>query len=341
VNFARNMWQECLDDCLGDEEQAKKQYDKIMQEQQRIAEKERNTPSNVQNNPRQLKRIVSSKSEELNASGRSESDDSSSESSSTASESESDSENEDSSETPINPHKSMPGHSTSAQSPQRGRLQQLLWSKPGALSQRVGVSQSVLRNWADTGVVKTMVSAGGHRLFNVKSVEQHIAKATKSQSQNKSRIEGVQMVVFVRIRIHRTEELRNATADRIRAQVIDKYKDQRTEEELQSCLFLIEEESDAHRASHTSNGFSDTPGVRDLLHMICSRKRCLVILRDIEDITTVPTTYALLLLLCRNQGSEVEFVPSLCTVMDKSSVLSHDFCNLFVATSPPHTSCSV
>ena len=121
------------------------------------------------------------------------------------------------------------------------------------------------------------------------------------------------MVVFVRIRIHRTEELRNATADRIRAQVIDKYKEQRTEEELQSCLFLIEEESDAHRASHTSNGFSDTPGVRDLLHMICSRKRCLVILRDIEDITTVPTTYALLLLLCRNQGSEIEFVPSLCT----------------------------
>ena len=53
----------------------------------------------------------------------------------------------------------------------------LKWCKPGIVSKLVGVSHSVLRSWAKAKVVTTMVSSGGHRLFHLQSVRRHIAAA--------------------------------------------------------------------------------------------------------------------------------------------------------------------
>jgi len=53
----------------------------------------------------------------------------------------------------------------------------LKWCKPGIVSKLMGVSHSVLRSWAKAKVVTTMVSSGGHRLFHLQSVRRHIAAA--------------------------------------------------------------------------------------------------------------------------------------------------------------------
>lgn len=320
IAFCRDLWQECLDDCLGDEVEAKKQHDKIIWAMERQQQKDEENKlmirqrSNQQNSPSKRRRMADHELNELGcdeSAVSNESDESDSQSSATGSDSDSESDTELEGTSEEQANRSKPQQQ---QQQQRSRSQ-LLWSKPGALSYRVGVSQSVLRNWADTGVVQTMVSAGGHRLFNVKSVEQYIAKAAKSRSsivQNRLRVDQRQVLVYVRLNANRSKAQLQAAADQIQVRVINQLKDRCTEDELQSCNIIVELEADADRTNHTTNGFSDTPGVRQLLQAICTRRRCLVVLQAIEDITTIPSTYTLLLMLCQSMGSSVEIAPGLC-----------------------------
>jgi phage terminase Nu1 subunit (DNA packaging protein) len=81
----------------------------------------------------------------------------------------------------------------------------LQWIKPGQLSEQVGVSISVLRRWANSGAVRTLVSEGGHRLFNVASVVAYIEQqATDSSAGGRSHVsqddaKGSDVVVLVRL----------------------------------------------------------------------------------------------------------------------------------------------
>lgn len=81
----------------------------------------------------------------------------------------------------------------------------LQWMKPGQLSLQVGVSISVMRRWANSGLVRTLVSAGGHRLFNVASVVDYIEQqATEASVGERNQVSpndasGSDVVIFVRL----------------------------------------------------------------------------------------------------------------------------------------------
>ncbi len=301
-----------MDDCLGDEVQAKKQYNKIMQsierQQQKVAETELRKPSaaaDQRNSPRNHSCRSDDKHEnEPDSDASASSDESSSQPGATTSDSESELEEADG--------KSIVARRSKPIAQSHGRQQQLRWSKPGVLSQRVGVSQSVLRNWADTGIVQSMVSAGGHRLFNVKSVERHIAKAAKSQTQSTLRANQRQIIVYVRLNASRDEAQMQAAADTIGARLLNKYKDQSTENEQLPCKIIVDLEEGTHRTKHNLEWFSDTLNVRQLLQSICNHRRCDIVLQAVEDISAVPSTYAFFLLLCKCMGSTVHIVPDLC-----------------------------
>jgi len=78
----------------------------------------------------------------------------------------------------------------------------LQWMKPGQLSQQVGINISILRRWANIKAVRTIVSAGGHRLFNVASVVNYIkqqeSKAATEPSVIKDDVRGA-VAIFVRL----------------------------------------------------------------------------------------------------------------------------------------------
>ncbi len=249
--YCHNVWIESMDDWPGDEVKAKMQYDKIMlafeRHQQRVAEKElrMSSAASQQNIPRKrARRSADEHRNEPDSDASVNSDENNSQPGATTSDSESELEEAD--EEPIVARRSK----AIAQSHGRKQQQQLRWSKPGALSQRVGVSQSVLRSWADTGVVQSMVSAGGHRLFNVKSVKRHIAKAAKSHSsasQSELPVDQREMLVYVRLSdANRSEAQLQAAAEQIKAQVINKYKNQHTEDDQQICNIIGELETDVN-----------------------------------------------------------------------------------------------
>ncbi len=234
---------------------------------------------------------------------------------SSATTSDSESELEEADEEPIVARRREPdaqSHRKQQQYQQHQSESQLRWSKPGVLSQRVGVSRSVLRSWADSGVVQSMVSAGGHRLFNVKSVERYIAKAAECQTQSALRANQRQIIVYVRLSASRDEAQLQAAADTIEARLLNKYKDQSTENEQSPCKIIFDLEEGAHRTKHSLGGFSDKHSVRQLLQSICNHRRCHIVLQAVEDISTVPSIYAFFLLLCRCMGSTVHIVPDLC-----------------------------
>lgn len=176
VQFKLQPFEEILEECQGDREEANRQYrmhlDLAAQREAAYAQqiqvvhgggaifgaKELASKRVAQGSTE--KRSNKSSSADLESSSESESD---SESSSGDATEESESEHEDSND---------------------GLLQ---WLKPGQLSRQVGISISVLRRWANTGVVQTLVSEGGHRLFNMASVTEYIAqqaaKATKAAAE--------------------------------------------------------------------------------------------------------------------------------------------------------------
>lgn len=283
-----DMWQECLDDCAGDEEEAKKQYQRIQESLLRQIKAKR-----------EQARVKRARADDYRDDDDEESDDGS---------------------VGLDEHDSSSGStaSESEESDHEAHNKPLMrWSKPGALARRVGVSQSVLRGWARANVVQTMVSPGGHRLFNVKSVERHIAAAavTKKLRHNAQR----QLLVYVRFDgVGLDQKQLDVKAEQIKSQVSKQFQSSCTESELQSCTIIVELESEAKRAaaqpgSQSTHKVAHTPGTRQLLQAICNRdrSRTLVVLRTVEDISCVPSTYAFFLLLCRNMGAEVQIFPEL------------------------------
>lgn len=200
----------------------------------------------------------------------------------------------------------------------------LQWEKPGALSKRLGIKQSILRTLAKAAAVQTMVSPGGHRLFNVASVEQYIASAaTTPRSQPTSisideRLPQEQRQLLVYLRLHDTHQEQaqlKAISDRVRSQVFERYRNSCTADELQSCIFIFELDADCkeNQPGQGAPSFTNTPGTRRLLQSICNRNQAqsLVVLRSEKDISNTPSTYAFFQLLCRNMNAGIEIAPEL------------------------------
>lgn len=210
--------------------------------------------------------------------------------------------------------------SSDNQSNSQSNKKQLLWEKPGVLSRRVGVKQSVLRTLAKAAVVQTMVSPGGHRLFNVASVMRYMA-STANTPVSKPASDRLppgqrQLLVYVRIDGARQEQAQlEALSDRIRSRFRKRYQDSCTKAELQSGIYILELDPDEDRPQPGQRGreFPTTPGTRRLLQSICNRDhvRSLVVLRSAEDISLEPSMYAFFLVLCRSMGASVEIVTEL------------------------------
>lgn len=365
VAFTRNLWQECLDDCVGDEREAQQLYDKIMRSIERQYENKKfnvkrrrlnqpqagdaesiasrlqlNTDSEAVNASSHNKMIIKSGPQPMaysepdanaDATNLKEEDDD-------EEEKFNGSQGECDSITLSLPQSDLESNSESEVDAAQTCRRRLEWCRPGELSSLVGVSHSVLRNWAKMSLVQTMVSAKGHRLYNVKSVKQHINKSVKKGSRKNlkaasgpgaSKSSEVQldtlsecerqMIVFMRLNSTIQDQAQlDAAGQLIKEEVMRYYKDECTPSELASCLIVIELESDAVHNKRVGSGptsqyLTDTPGTRRLLKTICNRgpRRSLVVLRAAEDISSAPSTYALFLLMCRNMGATVQVVPEL------------------------------
>jgi len=203
--------------------------------------------------------------------------------------------------------------------------QAVKWMKPGVLSRSLGVSQCVLRNWAKSNLVRTMVSPGGHRLFNIKSVQQHMKAAEGPNDMRKVKAHDQaslasgqrQIVVYIRLDSKLDQAQLQAASEQIQAQLRQQLQSSCTENELHNSLLIFELEAVSSRASERNAGhLADTLGTKKLLQAICNRKNIspaglLVILRVAEDISCVPSTYSLFMLLCRSMGVTVQIIPDL------------------------------
>ncbi len=303
AEYARDMWQECLDDCMGNEAQAKLIYERIMQTLERHqANKTSVARASSQNAGRQAKRARhNSCQSEPDTSASADSFEADSVSSNSDSESIISTSYAEESD---NEKKSRP---------------KLKWCKPGALSRQLGVGLSILRTWAKANLVQTIVSSGGHRLFNVQSVVQHIEQAkTSSSTPRRKELQAsdsankkFQLVAYVCMNVsNRNEAQLEAVGEQIKHQVIQHYKISED-----NCFLVVELQTDAKRAEQSSTvraiQITDTPGIRLLLTKISSRSCSKVVLRRAEDISSTPSTYAFFLLLCQSMGTSVEIVPEL------------------------------
>lgn len=274
-SYAGELWIDCLKDCNANTQEAERQYSKVVKAIVRKLE-----------HPH-------SESADSDSEFQSDRDSSSSSSSSSAGD----------------------------RGVKRRRTDSLKWEKPGPLSRRVGMNQSVLRTLANARVVRTMKSPGGHRLFNVASVMQYIASTTEnSKSKNVKKQSAIaeplfnqrQLLVYLRLHgaDHNPEQL-NTISDRVQAQVLAHYKDSCTMDELQSCIYTFELDSD--QPGRVVNHLSNTPGTRRLLKSICNRHQLssLLILRSTDDISSEPSTYSFFNQICRNMNVATDIVPEL------------------------------
>jgi len=176
-----------------------------------------------------------------------------------------------------------------------------------------------------------MLSPGGHRLYNLKSIEQHIRSAAVQKQQMHPQVgeestslrDGErQIVVYARLDGNKlTDAQLQAASNDIRAKVETHYQHSCSESELQSCLIIVELEPDENskRSKQYGHDFADTPGSRRLLQTICKRdfngpsrgRRSMVVLQAAEDISSAPSAYAFFALLCRNMGAAIDIVPGL------------------------------
>ncbi len=213
----------------------------------------------------------------------------------------------------------------------------LQWSKPGALSLLVGVSASILRSWADSGVVQTIVSAGGHRLFNVQSVRQHIeTSAIEAAEQANQRIkraeENTRVLVFVKLQSS-AEMLRFGTgiANSVPLSVTVAAATQNMKQRILNNFALVHSECEKLRASDiiialpsadnsravghgppVSDNLPNRPDLLRLFQTLQRHGRTKVVLQAPADISSVPSTYSLFECICKCLRAEIEIVPSLC-----------------------------
>jgi len=209
-----------------------------------------------------------------------------------------------------------------------GAASPVQWSKPGATSQLLGVSASVLRSWADSGAVQTIVSAGGHRLFNVQSVKQHIkASAIKAAEQADQRMkradEKIKVIVFVKLRPEKLGQGKGnleqanvaAVIAKMKQHILKSFNPQPMLQQLRASDILVSlvAVKDVHAAVRPST-FADLPHYADLLRLfqtIQKYSRTKVVLQATADISSVPSTYTLFECICKSLHADVLIVPTL------------------------------
>jgi hypothetical protein len=135
----------------------------------------------------------------------------------------------------------------------------LKWCKPGIVSKLVGVSHSVLRSWAKAKLVTTMVSSGGHRLYHLQSVRRYIAAAlpaTAAATQpiktpvdepqsaadaDQHLLTKYQLLVYMRLSGASDDKVRLKTmSESIKTQVLQRYQFMRMEDHPDASLFILE-----------------------------------------------------------------------------------------------------
>lgn len=303
----QDLWQDALDDNMGNEKEAKQQYDRIIQS---VARQQAQRRANSLPKPVAKRARISSR--------QARNVDSEVEDSETVSCSNSESSGNSKFSLQSDSEQSEGGDEASIE-----LNQSVKWMKPGVLSRSLGVSQCVLRNWAKSNLVRTMVSPGGHRLFNIKSVQQHMKAAeglndtrkVKAHDQASLANGQRQIVVYIRLDSNLDHAQLQTASEQIQAELRQQLQSSCTENELQNSLLIFELETVSSRTSERNAGhLADTLGTKRLLQAICNRKNpagSLVVLRVAEDISCVPSTYSLFMLLCRSMGVTVQIIPDL------------------------------
>jgi len=305
----QDLWQDSLNDNMGNEKEAKQQYDRIIQS---VARQQAQRRANSLPNPVAKRARISSR--------QARNVDSEVEDSETVSSSNSGSSGNSKFSLQSDSEQSEGGDKASIELIQN---QAVKWMKPGVLSRSLGVSQCVLRNWAKSNLVRTMVSPGGHRLFNIKSVQQHMKAAeglygtgkVKAHDQASLASGQRQIVVYIRLDSNLDHAQLQSASEQIQGELRQQLQSSCTKNELQNSLLIFELETVSSRTSERNAGhLADTLGTKRLLQAICNRKNpagLLVVLRVADDISCVPSTYSLFMLLCRSMGVTVQIIPDL------------------------------
>lgn len=308
-------YQDFLDDCAGDEIEAAKRYKTQLEDATRQASNHDTAavPSDPDHSSRASHMVTSGKTVSLAAvSTITKKRKATNES---VSERDSDSETDASS-------LSLPDskNDDSALTVGSGKMK---WSKPGVTSQLVGVSSSILRNWANAGVVKTIISEGGHRLFNVDSVKRHMEEnATKAAEQATKRMkqasQPTRILVFVRVpnskRTTLALEHQQLLIDNVKTQIMKNYPKQPNTELRASDVITAVTHSTAERTRCTTAVAGDSAGLLQLFRSMLQSRRSRVVLKDTKDVSDVPSTYALFECMCCSMNITIEIVPELYTL---------------------------
>lgn len=193
---------------------------------------------------------------------------------------------------------------------------QLQWCKPGAAAQLVGVSSSILRNWANTGAVQTIVSKGGHRLFEIESIKLHIqenaARATEQAEKRMKQVaRRVRVFVFVTLSNVKRElstpeheqQLQSDVAN-VKAQIMKSYHPTSNSELKEHDVIVM-------TPSTNNDNLCSTAEMIRLLQCLQKCSRSTVVLKTTKDVSNVPSTYLLFQCICRSLNATIEIVPEL------------------------------
>ena len=192
----------------------------------------------------------------------------------------------------------------------------LQWLKPGQLSRQVGISISVLRRWANTGLVQTLVSEGGHRLFNVASVTDYIAQQLAKTS-----------VTAAECQAAANDTCESAAAVFVRLPTVKKastlLSDQKASSPMQDAAKHVQQQ--IRSAFPSSKIIIELPEIPladfqqrnslDRLHAYLRKQQVSkLILRTTRDISDDSVAYALFEWVCARHDVAIEIIPNLYTL---------------------------
>ena len=195
----------------------------------------------------------------------------------------------------------------------------LQWMKPGQLSQQVGINISILRRWANLRAVRTIISAGGHRLFNVASVVNYIKqqelKAASEPSLIKDDVRGAPVVIFVRV--PNNVKLRSIQSES------RKVTDSAASVHRQDTVAHMQQQlRSAYPSSKLIIELPEIP-LKDFRHRDCltrlyalitKQQISKILLKTPDDISDDATAYALFEWICAKHDVAITVVPDLYTV---------------------------
>jgi len=199
-------------------------------------------------------------------------------------------------DTESNPESEIASEAESVES-QTG-ISQLKWAKPKQMSEMVGVSMSVLRRWAQSKAVETLVSEGGHRSFSVQSVKDYIeAAATKAKPLNSIN----STLIFVHIASSSDSDCSEddtvtSRATRIKAQLTAEYPSAKT---------IIE------AAEAPLSDYNQRPGLNRLYKYLDKHQIGQLVVQNPRDITETQDGFRLFEWFCNKHDVEVVVDPKL------------------------------